>query len=93
MRSRAVRVTLTLLAVVAIAAAAYFYWTRQARITHIAEAAGAFDASRGSAARRAFELRLSQQAYVAAGQHEAFWFNRVSTEIHALRSALPALKA
>lgn len=93
MRSRVVRVTLTLLAVVAIGAAAWFYWTDQARVVVSAERVTAFHGRHLAAAVRVLELRSTQQAYVAAGQNEAFWFDRVTTEIGAVRAALTALEA
>jgi len=91
MRSRAARLTLTLLAVVAIGAAAYFAWTTGIRARVAVENAAAFEAARASAVRDAFELRAAQQAYVAAGQTEAFWFERVAATADALRSGLNTL--
>jgi hypothetical protein len=91
MRSRAARLTLTLLAVVAIGAAAYFAWTTRIRARVAVENAAAFEAARASAVRDAFELRAAQQAYVAAGQTEAFWFERVAATADALRSGLNTL--
>jgi hypothetical protein len=93
MRSRTVRRTLTLLAVVAIGAAAYFYWTGEVLTRAILERADAFEERRSTAVRQTFELRSAQQAYVAAGQSEAFWFEKAATEISALRATLASLKA
>lgn len=92
MRSRTVRRTLTLLAVVAIGAAAYFYWTGEVRTRAIVERSDTFEKLRSTAARQTFELRSAQQAYVAAGQSEAFWFEKAATEISALRATVAALK-
>jgi hypothetical protein len=93
MRSRAVRATLVLFAVVAIGAAAYFFWTTRTGTRVAAEGASAFEAVRASAIRDAFELRSAQQAYVAAGQTEAFWFERVVTITDSLRSTLSTLSS
>jgi hypothetical protein len=93
MRSRAVRVTLMLLAVAAIGFAAHFYWTVQTQISVLAERQTAFEHARTTAVRHAFELRSSQQAYVAAGQNEAFWFDKVTTAVDALRASLTELAA
>ncbi|MBA2305313.1 MAG: hypothetical protein H0W08_22150, partial [Acidobacteria bacterium] len=92
MRSRAVRLTLTLLAAVAIGSAAWFYWTNHVRGRAVIETALAFDTTNTAATRQAFELRNAQQAYVAAGQSETFWFEKVTTSADALRTSLAALK-
>ncbi len=93
MRSRAVRVTLTLLAVAAIGAAAYFSWTTHTRTRADHQAAAAFDQTRITALRDAYELRSTQQGYVAAGQNETFWFGKVTELVESLRAAITALKS
>jgi hypothetical protein len=93
MRSRAVRLTLMLLAVAALGAAAYFYVTTQSQITRIAQRAEAFESSRLAAMRQTFELRAAQQAYVAAGQNEAFWFDKATSSAEALKAALAATRS
>lgn len=92
MRSRAVRAALTLLAAGAIGVAAYFYWTIQTRLDAGVERTAAFHQPRIAATRDAFELRSSQQAYVAIGQNETFWFDKVTALTDSLQAALPALK-
>lgn len=93
MRSRMVRVTLTLLAVGAIAAAAYFTWATESRAAEARHASVAFENARMAALREAFELRASQQAYVAAGQNEDFWFGKVTASVGSLKTTLAALTA
>lgn len=93
MRSRAVRLTLTLLALAAISGAGYYYWINHTRDLAIAQRAAAFDHVRTAASRHAFELRSSQQVYVAAGQSEAFWFEKVSASAEALKAAINTLAA
>ena len=93
MRSRAVRVTLTLLAVVGIGAAAWHCWALQSRITDIDTQAGAFVQARLAASRHASELQSAQQAYVAAGQNQAFWFERVDAASASLRTAVLEMTA
>ena len=88
MRSRALRVTLTLLAVVGMGAAAWFCWTLQTRINIIDNQAVAFVQARLAASRHAADLQAAQHAYVAAGQNEAFWFERVTAAGAALSSAI-----
>lgn len=93
MRSRAVRITLMLLTIAAIGTAAYFSWTihLSSRADH--EVAATFDQTRITALRDAYELRSTQQAYVAAGQNEVFWFGKVSELVESLRAATTALRS
>ena len=93
MRSRAVRITLMLLTVAAVGAAAYFSWTIHLRSRASQQAAAAFDQTRITALRDAYELRSTQQAYVAAGQNEIFWFGKVTELVESLRSATTTLRA
>ena len=92
MRSRAVRVTLTLLAIAGIGAAAYFSWTitTHTRVRH--QAAAAFEQTRLSALRGAYELRSAQQGYVTTGQNETFWFGKVTELVQSLRGDFAALR-
>lgn len=91
MRSRAVRVTLTLLAIAALGAAAWFTWTIERREIARQASARAFSEALVRAQRDVFELRAAQQAYVAAGQSETFWFDKVTTLSELLRKELGAL--
>ena len=93
MRSRAVRVTLTLLVVAAFGAAAYFSWTIHTLGRAERQAAAAFDQTRITALRDAYELRATQQGYVAAGQNETFWFGKVTELVESLRAAITTLKS
>jgi hypothetical protein len=91
MRSRALRVTLTLLAVAALGGAAWFAWTIEAREVSRRAAASAFSESLGRAQRAVYEVRAAQQAYVAPGQSETYWFDKVTSLSEALRKALGEL--
>lgn len=93
MRSRAVRMTLTLLAVAALGAAAYFTWTIELRERERLATAASFDVALTGGLRTAFELRAAQQAYVAAGQSEAFWFDKVTILSESLRGFIDTLNA
>jgi hypothetical protein len=86
-------VTLTLLAVGAIAAAAYITRTIHTRSDAEVRAAAAFDRTHAVALKDAYDLRSAQQAYVAAGQNERFWFDRVTVATESLRAALAALRS
>ena len=91
MRSRAVRTLLMLLVVAAIGTAAYFYWTTLARIDASLQRASSFTHARAAAVQAAYDLRSAQQAYIAAGQNEAFWFERATRSLDSLRAAVAAL--
>lgn len=93
MRSRAVRITLTLLVITAFAASAYLSWTIHSRAEAESQASAAFEATRLAALREAHEVRATQQAYVAAGQNEAFWFDKVTRGIESLRGGLTELRS
>ena len=93
MRSRAARVTLTLLAIVGIGAAGWYCWSLQRRIVSIDAQAAAFVQARLAASRHAFELQSAQQSYVAAGQNESFWFARVDAAATALDAAVAEMGA
>ena len=92
MRSRAVRVTLLLLAVGALGAAAYLTWDIDRRT---AVAAAVFKEANwkiDAAVRQTMELRAAQQAYVAAGQSEQFWIARAGELVTQLQEALSSIK-
>ena len=91
MRSRAVRITLTLLAFGALIAAAYLTWSVDNRLFTARQANVSFDNAHASAVHEAYELRFAQQAYVAAGQSETFWIGKVTAAGDALRAALDTL--
>lgn len=91
MRSRAVRITLTLLAFGAILAAAYLTWSVDNRLSIARRTNASFDATHANAVREAYELKSAQQAYVAAGQSETFWIARATTSLDAIRAALDTL--
>ncbi len=92
MKSVAVRLTLLGLFVVSAGVAAYVFWTGEARARSYANTARGFDEAALGAERNVLELRSAQQAYVAAGQGEAYWTSKVQTEIAALRDKLTTLR-
>jgi hypothetical protein len=93
MRSRALRMTLTLLATAAILTAAYLCWAVQSQINAEINTAAAFERTRTTAVRQAYELQFAQQAYVASGQNETFWFGKVAEAADSLRTALSMLRS
>lgn len=92
MRSRAVRVTLTLLAVSALGTAAYLSWNIDRRSTTVASNAKDVAWRLDAAARHALELRAAQQAYVAIGQSDQFWTAKATDAITSLQETLAAVR-
>ena len=92
MRSLALRVTLAGLFVVACGVAAYVLWFSESRARREAEAFRTFESAAVTATRHVLELRAAQQAYVAAGQGEAFWIEKAGALTASIRDAIPALR-
>ena len=93
MRSPALRWTTVGLFVAALIAAAYVLWTEESASRTASTAIRTFDVRAGSTTRAVMELRMAQQAYVAAGQGDEFWASKVSSQIAALREELTAIRA
>jgi hypothetical protein len=92
MRSRWLRWTTLGLFVAVLAAAAYVLWTTDSASRSISESADNFDRRAEALTRAIMELRMAQQAYVAAGQGDEFWGSKVATQIAALSDELSALR-
>lgn len=92
MRSRAVRLTLTLLAVAALATAAYLVVTIERSTNATMTSAREMDARITAATRQILELRAAQQAYVASGQSVQFWFPKAAATMTSARESLTALR-
>jgi hypothetical protein len=93
MQSRAARLTLLILFIVALGVTAFLYWRSDRQATEAIATARTFDASARAAARTLLDVRSSQQAYVAPGQGGDFWTAKASEGIESLRRALTALRA
>jgi CHASE3 domain sensor protein len=93
MQSRAARLTLLILFIVALGVTAFLYWRSDRQATEAIATARTFDSSARAAARTLLDVRGNQQAYVAPGQGGDFWTARVSEGIESLRRALTALRA
>ena len=91
MRSRAVRITLMLLAFGAIAAAAYLAWSADTQLSATRRSQVSFDSAYTTALRETYELRLAQQAYVTPGQNGTFWIDKAATASQGVRTALDQL--
>lgn len=83
-----------LLACLAVAGyAAFLTWSSERQSRQLNSSARAFDASARSARAGLVELRAAQQAYVAAGQGQDFWFERASALAGEARETLATMKA
>ena len=93
MRSRAVRVSLLLLAAVSVLAAAFLFWSIDRRTLRVATAASAVDTRIATAIRQTFDLRSAQQGYVSQGQSEKAWIPKVTAAAAAMRESLTGVQA
>jgi len=88
-----VRLALLLICLAAMGSAAYLVWISEQHARADDAAARRFtDAARGAAVTVA-DLRGAQQAYVAAGQGNDYWFARVASLATDLRGTLSILKS
>jgi hypothetical protein len=93
MKSMPVRLMLVVLFLAAAVATGYLLWTSERQLRAGAVTADAIEADASAAARGAFELRAAQQAYVAAGQGERFWMDKVASTLSDLKASLDQLRA
>ena len=93
MKSLAVRLTLVALFVIATGASAYLFWMGESRARAEAQAARTFDLQASAATRTVLDLRAAQQAYVAAGQGDQFWADKVTATLGAIKDSLGVLRA
>jgi hypothetical protein len=92
MKNAALRWTVFGLFVAATIAAAYSFWTTERASRSASVSADNFRDRSGTLARAVMELRMAQQAYVAAGQGDEFWASRVAAQIASAREQLAALR-
>lgn len=93
MKSKAVRVALLCLFVVASGGAAYVLWINETLARRDAYAARQFDSKTFSIERDVLELRAAQRSYVAAGQGDEFWIANAAAALQRVRTAMDALRA
>ena len=92
MRSAAVRWTCFGLFVAVLVTAAYFSWTAESILRSASASAHHFDRRAGALTLAVMELRMGQQAYVAAGQGDEFWGSRVAAKMATVREELAAVR-
>lgn len=74
-------------------AAAYLSWTAETVLRSASASAHHFETRAGALTLAVMELRMGQQAYVAAGQGDEFWGSRVAAKIAEVRDELAAVRA
>ncbi len=91
MKSRALRMAVFLVAVAAVAAAAWRLTVVERAIADERDAAAAFDRQAQTLIIHTWELRAAERGYVAEGQGQAFWSNQVTTLLQAFKQAASAI--
>src|SRR5262245_43966851 len=92
MRSRTVRITVGLLALIALGVAAAFVTRTQQESRNLSTALRAFDQHARETADAIAELRTGQQSYVAAGQGAAFWMPKVASTTTTVKNGILTLR-
>src|SRR5262249_4794647 len=92
MRSPAFRFTIGAAAWIALGVAAFLLVRSEQQIKDLSTAARAFDQRAREAIDALADARLSQQAYVAAGQGIGFWMPKVTSNSEMADAALAALR-
>jgi len=88
-----VRLTLLLVCLAAFGDAAYLTWSSEQQSHQIVSTGRQFDSAARAAAVNVADLRAAQQAYVAVGQGQDFWFARVTAIAKELGDNLSYLKS
>jgi hypothetical protein len=88
-----VRLTLLLACMAAIGYAGFLTWSSERQVRLADESSRQFTTTARAASVGVAELRAAQQAYVAVGQGEDFWFARVSAIVKDLSDTLAVLKS
>jgi CHASE3 domain sensor protein len=90
--SRALRLSCGVLALIVIGAATFLLIRSQQQIGQQAAALRAFDQQARDASAVLVDARVSQQAYVAAGQGVAFWFEKTAAALQGATDGLTRLR-
>jgi cbb3-type cytochrome oxidase subunit 3 len=93
MKSRAARLALLVLFMVALAVTAFLFRTSESAARTQSEAALNFSDDARTVARGVMEIRAAQRAYVAAGQPGDQWPGKVTDGVATVRNALTTLRA
>src|SRR5437867_9599825 len=93
MRSPAVRLSLLVLAVAALGAAAYLVNVSERRIARIRGAERVFASVTRDVISALSELRISQSAYVASGQDLTFWSPKAVAAAESVSGSMVVLRS
>jgi len=93
MRSSAFRFTIGAAAWIAIGVAGYLLLNPEQHLKQLSTSARAFDQHAREAIDAFAEVRMAQQAYVAAGQGIGFWMPKVTASSELAETALDALRS
>ena len=92
MRSRTTRLTVGAVALLATGAAAYFLTRSEVQISTLRVSFRSFDRHARETTDALAELRVAQQAYVAAGQGAPFWMPKVAATSERVKSGIASLR-
>jgi CHASE3 domain sensor protein len=90
--SRALRWSCVIVALIAIAAAAFLLIGSEQQLNQHTASLRGFDQRARDASAALVDARVGQQAYVAAGQGAAFWFVKTAAAVQAATDELAALR-
>ena len=92
MYSRTLRWSCVVVALIAIAAAAFLLISSEQQLNQHTASLRGFDQRARDASAALVDARVGQQAYVAAGQGAAFWFVKTAAAVQAATDELAALR-
>src|SRR5262245_51103227 len=93
MHSRAARLVLLFLFLIAVSSASYLFWKGEALASAQAAEARAFDESTRTIERALLDTRAAQRAYLASSQSGEFWASRVAQNVQSIREEANGLRA
>jgi CHASE3 domain sensor protein len=93
MHSRAARLVLLFLFLIAVSTASYLFWKGESLASAQAADARAFDESARTIERTLLDTRAAQRAYLATSQNGEFWASKVTQNVQAIREATTELRS
>jgi len=93
MHSRAARLVLLFLFLIAVSTASYLFWKGESLASAQAADARAFDESTRTLERTLLDTRAAQRAYLASSQNGEFWASKVTQDVQAIREATNELRS
>ena len=93
MHSRAARLVLLFLFLIAVSTASYLFWKGESLASAQAADARAFDESARTIERTLLDTRAAQRAYLATSQNGELWASKVTQNAQAIREATTELRS